>query len=401
MKLVVILLYLYLAVFPLGQLTKISLDSQEINIHLGDIIVGVLVSVWLITKLLRREKFRLPSLTNQILLFFLFAVLSLILNTSVFASNFREGPLLSGREMVVSWLYLLRWIAFAALYFVVYDLKLDIKNWLIRAGLIAAVLGLLQYFFIPDTRFIEALGWDPHYYRLIGTFLDPGFIGAILVLTIILLTAEIWRGGKKSLLEISLWVICYIALALTYSRASYLAYLASMGMFGWFKKSPKFFAGVLIAGVITIFLLPRPGGEGVKLERESTIQFRLINWRQSINIATDHLIFGVGFNAYRYSQNDYGYLDFANWRASHAGGGADSSLLFVLATTGLFGLLAYLWLWAKTGVSAWKKGNLVIMASVTSLIVHSFFSNSLFYPWIMGWFWLLLGQNEAKGEKLP
>lgn len=397
MKLVIFLLYLYFAVFPLGQLTKISFETQEINLHLGDMIVGVLVSVWLIVKFLRREKFNLPPLTNPILLFILLAALSLAFNTSALASSFREGPLLSGREMIVSWFYLLRWIAYAALYFVVYDLKLDIRKGLIGIGLASAFLGLLQYFIIPDTRFIEASGWDPHYYRLIGTFLDPGFLGAILVLMIILLTFKIWRGGKGRAWGILMWVVTYLALALTYSRASYLAYLASMGIFSWFKKSPKFFVGVLIVGAVTVFLLPRPGGEGVKLERESTIQFRLINWQQSFNIATDHLLFGVGFNAYRYSQKNYGYLDFANFQASHSGGGADSSLLFVLATTGFLGFLAYLWLWVKIGTRFWKKGNLVIIASVAALIVHSFFSNSLFYPWIMGWFWILLGQSESKG----
>ena len=399
MRLIVTLLYCFFIIFTLGQLARVSLAPFEINIHLADIIVGLLVSTWLIWKLVKRDKFIFPPLTKQIFLFFFIALVSLAINSA---------DILSGREMFVSWLYLFRWLFYSGLYFVVYDLgqmkisnfKFQISNWLIGAGLVSAILGLAQYAFLPDTRFLEASGWDPHYYRLIGTFLDPGFLGAIFVLALILLTVKLWSIRKLSY-QAFFWLIIYSALALTYSRASYLAYLGAMGTIAWIRRAPKFFLAVLVAGVITVLVLPRPGGEGVKLERESTIRFRLINWQQSLTIAKDHLLFGVGFNAYRYVQRDYGYLDFANWRVSHSGGGADSSLLFTLATTGIFGLLAYLWLWGRIFVNSFKTLNLVALASVVALVVHSWFVNSLFYPWIMAWMWIILGMGAIKERKLP
>ncbi|MFZ5366417.1 MAG: O-antigen ligase family protein [Patescibacteria group bacterium] len=396
MKLIIILLYCYLVVFTLGQLTRFTLEITEINVHLADVLVGFLVSSWLVWKLSKRDKFILPPLAKQIFLFFSLCFISLALNSL---------SLLSGRERLVSWLYLLRWIFYAGLYFVIYDLVQSAKckvqsilSCLMITGTATAVLGLLQYIFVPDTRFLEKYGWDPHLYRVIGTFFDPGFLGAILVLTLILIVSSLHSDEKMKHRGIIFLVgmIVYVALALTYSRASYLAYLGAMGTIAWVKKAPKFFLAVLVAGIITVFLLPRPGGEGVRLERESTIKFRLINWRQSLVIAKEHLLFGVGFNAYRYAQRDYGFLEFANWRASHAGGGADSSLLFVLATTGIFGLLAYLWLWGKILVNSAKAANLLVLASVIALLVHSWFVNSLFYPWIMGWLWILLGTTEAK-----
>lgn len=392
MRLIVILLYCYIVIFCFGQLTRFSLAPFEITLHLADIFVGLLVMTWLVWKLIKREKFIFPSLSKQILLFFLLAFFLLVINSADF---------LSGREMIVSWLYLFRWIFYAGLYFLIYDLVLKkkewclkLQDWLIGIGLTSAILGLFQYFLLPDTRFLEEFGWDPHYYRLIGTFLDPGFLGLIFVFTLILLTLKLWSARKKW--QVVMWVIVYLALALTYSRASYLAYLGGMGVIAYFKKAPQFFLGILVALVITVFLLPRPGGEGVRLERESTIKFRLINWQQSLVVARDRWLFGVGFNAYRYAQRDYGFLEFANWRASHAGGGADSSFLFTLATTGVFGLAAYLWIWVKI----FKVKNVLVLATAAAMIIHSFFSNSLFYPWIMAWGWILLGSVEAKEKKL-
>lgn len=392
MKLVVILLYCYLVIFSLGQFARIPIQSiklPEINLYLTDTLMFLLVSYWLGWKLTTRRKLQFPPLGRPVLVFFIVALISLLV-------NYRS---LSGGETGVALLYSLRWIVYAEVYFVVYDLvkteKFKVQrvgDSLIVIGLAAAIFGLLQYLFLPDTRFLEKWGWDPHYYRVIGTFLDPGFLGLILVLTLIPLVIKLWPFSKLSW-HTAAWLIIYIALALTYSRASYLAYLGSMGTIAWIKKSPKFFLGILVVGIITVLLLPRPGGEGVRLERESTIKLRVVNWQQSLVIAKDHPVLGVGFNAYRYAQKRYGFLDEQRSQVSHAGGGADSSLLFVLATMGILGLLVYLWLWFKIISLPF---DLAVFASSIALLIHSLFLNSLFYPWVMGWFWILLGIGQLK-----
>lgn len=409
MKLIVILLYCYIAIFPLGQIVKLPvqlIELPEINLYLTDMLIFLLVSCWLGWRLITRRKLQFPPLGRPVLAFFIVTLVSLLV-------NYRS---LSGGEIGVALLYSLRWVVYAGVYFVIYDLGQSskfkvqsISNGLVLVGLLAAIFGLLQYLFLPDTRFLEKWGWDPHYYRVIGTFLDPGFLGLILVLTLIPLVIKLWPFTKLSW-RIAAWLIIYIALALTYSRASYLAYLGSMGTIAWIKKSPKFFLGILMVGIVTVLLLPRPGGEGVRLERESTIKLRVVNWQQSLAIAKDHFILGIGFNAYRYAQKRYGFLDEQRSQVSHAGGGADSSLLFVLATTGILGLAAYLWLWMRIikftiyNLPASPAGGqftikIAILASVVALFIHSLFLNSLFYPWVMGWFWILLGVTPVKEYK--
>lgn len=371
MKILKLLFLILFLVFPFGQLARLPLGIPSVNLYLHDLVIGLILLIWFGQHFLKKKKFKLPPLSKPIFGFIAAAFLSLLLA----ASQRQPG------EIFIGSLYLLRWLAYAGIYFVVYEnswLHGWILKWLIAAGVTSAFLGLLQYAFLPDTRFLYYSGWDDHYYRVIGTFLDPGFTGIIYVLALILIVVKFW--DKKTILY-SLSSILYLSLALTYSRSAYLAYLAGMGIIAFKKKAPKFFAVILSLFLITVFLLPRPSSEGVQLERRTSVLARVGNWQQSWQIIKDHPIFGVGFNFYRYSQRDYGFLG-EDWQTSHAGAGADSSLLSVLATTGIVGFIFYLWL-------LWEMTKICPIATL-ALIVHSFFNNSLFYPWIMVWMWTLL-----------
>jgi len=54
----------------------------------------------------------------------------------------------------------------------------------------------------------------------------------------------------------------------------------------------------------------------------------------------DNWAFGVGYDTLRYVQRDYGFLDIDSLY-NHAASGSDSSLLYILATTGIFGLVIF------------------------------------------------------------
>ena len=124
-------------------------------------------------------------------------------------------------------------------------------------------------------------------------------------------------------------------------------------------------------------------GEGVKLERTYSVWARAESWKTAWNIFSQNPILGVGFNTYRYAQGASA--------DSHAGAGVDSSLLLVLATTGIVGFVIYL----KYLKYLWKLGenDLVLSASLVALFVHSLFLNSQFYPHVMLWISLLLQRH--------
>lgn len=383
------LITLLLIIFPLGQLTRISV-WPEVNLYWHDFIIVFLIGFCIFDWQRKKREYHWPRLTKPIIGFASVSLFSLLL-----AVGQR-----SAREILISSLYLVRWGGYASLYFIIknHAKKDKIVNLLLGAGISAAVLGLFQYAFYPDIRPLTIFHWDPHYYRVAGTYLDPGFSGMIFALTLFMLINKAWSRGRKLKFtrgKLIMAVIVYSALSLTYARSCYLAYLAGIGVISWKKKAKSFFINVLLIGIATILVLPRPGGEGVKLERQSTIWARVENWKQSLKIASVNPLLGRGFNTYRYVQREHGFLDEDSWQESHSASGGDSSLLFVLGTTGVTGLLSFIELLKQMT----KNSSLLIKASGAALLVHSFFNNSLFYGWIMIWWWIVLAGAEAKGYK--
>ncbi len=348
------LLLLLLIIFPFGQLARWPLFGTEAVLHLNDLVVLIVLLVGL-------RKVSGP-VARALLLFALAIGLSLAIN----APNFTP------RELIVAALYPARFFAYAGLYFVFQKVKFPTKRWLLMAALIVALSGLLQYILLPNVAFLSAQDWDDHYFRLVGTYLDPGFTGAILVLG--LLVAATWPAR----------ILIYLAMALTYSRASYLMYLVSFAALAVYKKSLKIFVLAAVVLFLTIPLLPKSTGEGTKLTRENSLLARIGNWQESLTIWQTAPVFGVGFNTYRYVRGIA--------PESHSGAGADSSILLVLATTGLVGLLAYLNLLRVMWQTA--RGNIIFKISFLGILVHSFFNNTLFYPWVMEWLWILLALSS-------
>jgi len=415
-KIIVCLLFVFLALFPFGQLTKIPLNFfnlPEVHLYLTDVVLFFLVLSWGVWGVLvTRKKYQLPPLAKPIFLFIALAGLSLAVNS----------PLFSGREVGVGFLYLLRWIFYAGLYFVLFDLKERLpwlkKGWfcfLIIIGSTVAVFGLIQYFLWPNLKVLEVLQYDPHFYRLVGTFLDPGFTGIILVLTLILLvnyhgSCQVFSPKKTHKgspfwgspytchpLSFLLILFIYLALALTYSRASWLAFFVGMTVVAFYKKSFKLW--LLVVGILALtwIFIPQPVGEGGKLTRTYTIQSRFTNYSQAWQIIREKPILGIGFNTLRYYQRNKGLISPEEWQVNHAGAGLDNSWLFVLATSGILGFLGYLGIWGKViqrvkRVKREKK--VIILVSIGALFVHSFFLNSLFYPWVMAWVWFLLATEN-------
>lgn len=339
---------LLLLIFSFGQLLRFDLGNG-IAVHVNDLVVGVVGAVGVVRGIRGKNKLLIP-----VGLWILAAGISLALNFKL-----------------VGLLYLSRWIAYAGLYFFFVDFKDKkfLSKGLQIAVLIIAILGIGQYLLLPDTTFLAAANWDDHSFRLISTFLDPGFTGIILVLGIL--------GSLGSLGNLG---IIYTAMMLTYSRASYLAYLVGVGAVAFYKKSPKLLAMAVLILAISLFLLPRSYGESTKLSRENSVWARINNWKQAVAIWQTSPVFGVGFGNYQYYSGAT--------IQSHAKAGSDSSILTVLATTGVLGLIAYMGVLRRMWVVG--KNNFSFKASLVAVFIHSWFNNTLFYPWVMEWLFLTL-----------
>lgn len=286
-------------------------------------------------------------------------------------------------------MYLLRFIVYSSVLFTVHKLyaKKEIsqglleKAFLISTGIVV-IFGWLEYFLYPDLRNLYYLGWDPHYKRIFSSFLDPNFLGLFLTLSLLMvLLSKIGRYQKWIL-----GVLFFLTLMFTYSRGSYLALVISL-LFYLIKthKTRYSFIFILLI-VITAVLLPRPSGAGVRLERMFSITERLENWKFGWKVFVDHPILGVGFNTIRYAKTSYLYPQ-DNLLTSHSGAGLDNSFLLVAATSGIIGLIVFLLLLFQI----YSHAGMLIKASLIAIVIHSFFVNSFFYPWVMLWLWILIG----------
>ncbi|HNP89370.1 MAG TPA: O-antigen ligase family protein, partial [Candidatus Woesebacteria bacterium] len=253
-------------------------------------------------------------------------------------------------------------------------------------------IGLGQYLFLPDTRFLLSSGWDDHYFRVIGSFFDPNFTGLILSLAIIWGINNFY--SQQSLIKIQffklflLFLLLFPAFFLTYSRSSYLALIAGLAVYFVLKAKKRNLFYLLILFVLVVILLPRPGGEGVRLERTASMVLRLENWQVMFSLWKKHPLFGVGFNNLRYAIRKTGYLRLDQWREVHSAAGADNSYLFILVTAGLMGLAGfffYCFSTVKNILHFSEDQKRLLFSSYTAVFIHCFFTNSFFYPWVFLW----------------
>ncbi|MEX0895983.1 MAG: hypothetical protein WDZ94_03520 [Patescibacteria group bacterium] len=362
---------LVVLILPLGQLTQlpiqpvlnfIDLELSSLRIYLHDLVI---ISVLFFVLIKRSASF--GAVFSWVLRRKLLLVWLLVLGVSgVYASLsvFSLVPLL----------YLLR-IAAYVLFLVLLAQQLSKQFFLLPLVLISlgyyAWLGILQFTFLPDVRFLSALGWDDHYFRMVGTLFDPNFTGSLLLILFWGLVA-----GRK-LLAPWLWkgvlVLIVLLVSVTYSRASYLALLCSGIYYLWHIKLQHVkrwvIAGASLVTMLAIswIIIPKPGGEGVHLLRTSSILARIEHtWKPLLELTPIEWAIGTGL--------------FVNPAANQIWVPDNIGILLV-AGTGLVGLMLTLLL----GYHWWRVlRNQVALAAVwIAIFVHAQFNNTLLEPFHM------------------
>jgi O-antigen ligase len=395
MKLIEFLIYLLIFIFPLGQFSRIPIAFSgfpEIRIYYLDLTVFLIFLSWTAWHLSSKKAVRWPPFFNNLAIIYGILLVSVILNFLSFKLE----------EIIIGFSYFSRFFFYSFLSLILFDLhknkfkinRSSISPFFSWTGLVLAILGLMQYLLIPDTRFLASLGWDLHYYRVIGPILDPNFMGILLTLPILAVLSEFLNQRRISFKKLALLCLIVTSFLLTYSRSSYLALIAGVMALFVLNKKAKLIFFFLIIFFISIFLLPRPGGEGVKLERTASILQRSESWQTAVEIWRRSPLFGVGFNNYRYQLHRLGFLPQNDWRESHAASGVENSFLLILATSGVLGLAAFVWFLLKyfqTLLTMRKSPVFVFTFSgLVSILIHCLFINSFFYPWVMIYFWTIL-----------
>lgn len=360
-----IFIFLFLVIFPFGQIIRIGI-LQPLDLIVG---LGAVYSVI--------KKLKVPNFVKKLQSFLFFAAFSWFFSIFIFHRL----------DLIYGLLYLIRFLAY--IYFGTYVANFigkvqENKNLLINSLLIDSVVssffGWIQFFWFSDIKPFFIWGWDMHLFRLVGTFLDPTFLGLIIVFGLLIAIVRLMelKSGKLYYLVIILFLL--LSLAFTYSRASYLAFAVGILTIIYLsKKFKKLALLIIILGAIAL-LLPTAKNHSIELTRTFSVIAKVENYQTTLKIFSKSPVIGVGYDNMCIAYQKYiGPQEFS----SHACSGSDSSLLFILATTGVAGLIIFIF--SLIRIFQNTKNYILFVSSSAALLVHSLFSNSLFYPWIMGW----------------
>ena len=394
MRLIKLLLIATLTSLIPGQIIRLPFLSVSGALTTTDIFATAVDLIFLVYAFLIKKSLKLPfKIFFPSILFILSAIASTILASRVFNIT----------QIAISSLFLARFVIYFFLSIVIYNIvrKRDIDKWLkiiLSVGFLFIIFGFCQYFLFPDLSFLTIYGWDPHQQRIVSTLLDPNFSGLIFTMIFAISTSLYLYKCKNHQINFYTFVsvLSFIALILTFSRSSYLAFLTAIMVIG-ILKSPKllFFILILFAVAFLQIVQVRTRVIGA-FTLDETSQARIESWQKGLTIFKNNFLFGVGFNTYRYAQIEYGFFSLDEPEGGHSGAGSDSSLILVVATTGIVGLFFYLFFLFSVFVILVKKAtknylHLLGLSIFLALLVHSQFVNSLFFPQIMLFLWVILG----------
>lgn len=382
-----------LLVGNLGRIPVFSTGDRDAPVLLNDLLVAAMLCAGLAAAL-RARALRVDSTT-------LFAAaFAVVGGASTLLSIPRFG--LDAFETAVSLGYLARWIFYFLVYVVGINAIRRDEAWRVWQTLellvlIFAAFGVIQSIALPN--FAQTVypssrlraDWDPQGHRLVSTWLDPVFAGAFIMIGLLMQLAQVAVARR-----VSWWkpVLLVVALILTASRAALLATAVGVIVIvlarGLSKRLLR--AGVLLGGLalVAIPIVIQFTGLVQKLGVDASALQRFIAWTRGAKVFLDHPVVGIGFNAWGFVQERYGYERLYAFSYSLDGG-----LIFVAVMTGIIGLALYVGMlttilrrarrtWRDDAVTLAHRGLAIgVAASTVALVVDALFGNSLFLPFLM------------------
>ena len=384
---------LCLFALSLGQFSVIYRFNDG-SIYLFDILIALFDSIGVVYLLLLRKSTKIPLPGLFLLVFCTLGAASLVFT-----------PLnLEPVELLTATSYLARFSSYVLFAAVTWNLvKLNVFQLcqmyrvIIYTGLLLFVAGLLQLFFLPDLETLDpSLGWDPHKNRMASTFFDPNFLGIYFIICLATTLKYKALSVKYSPINFFPTIIFLAGILLTFSRSAWLA-AAVLLLFALLRKKLLLLISLAIV-LMAVFAIPRIQTRisGITDPQDSA-SYRLQSWQNTWEIAKENWVFGVGYNTFRYAQKEQGFLDDSNLTA-RSSAGSDSSLLLVLATTGISGMFFFTGFFISALLPAFKRADLITAGLILALLVDSLFINSLFYPQIAAVMFLLI-PNEMVAAK--
>ena len=350
-----ILFYLIAFLFSLGQLGRVSFFNQQVNYYLYEIILTLSLFVLFLRYRFQPIKEAWKKY-RPVFLFLFILLLSLLFDL----------PKYNLFSNIVGSLYLFRLFLYFLFFFYFRYYLPAIKKGIFLIAVLTIISTLVQYFLYPDLRNLFYLGWDPHLFRSFGVYFDTAIAASIFGIFFLTVNQSIIK------------IIYLILIALSFSRSIYLGLSLTIIYLFIKQKQYKKIIIFLLFFVTLIFLIPKPAGEGVNLKRLYSITSRAEDYRQGIDLWKKKPVLGYGYNRIRYIKNS---------DSVHSSTAFSSSFLTILVSSGILGLLSFIWtLWSLS------KSNKTAQILMIFLSIVSLFDNVLLHPFIL--FLLLINLSD-------
>lgn len=322
------------------------------------------------------------------------------------------------------WLYLFRFIVYSGSFYLVFHL---VKSKVLGQGefltlikivsIIIAVLGVIQLVVFPDLEPLSIYGYDPHKNRLVSTLLDPNFTGTFFSFVLIFTFTELLDKKFQNLgryiadnkFNLFTSILLSLSTILTFSRSAYLMLFTGLFILLVIRKKLLLVPLFLFPLILYLVFPPFSARLNGVINLDKSASERILSWEKGLTIFQQNPLFGVGFNNIRQAAENLNLNKTYSADGGNSGAGIDSSLIFVMATTGIAGIAVFFLFIIRILFDCIKRialrkynFNLPFFSGFAGLLINSFFINSLFFPAIMVlWFSALgvfYGLGEGEGE---
>lgn len=402
------LILLNLFIFIVGG-NAISFDLFGFTVRAGEI-SSIILGLILLPDV--KINIRLKS-SFHIVAWVALSIILIILNTFIYKFSLQQ--------VLTALIYLFRFAYFIFLAAVVvnylskYGKLITTLQFLNFIYIVVCFIGFFQLLLFPVAKdwysIFSGFGgnWvnegDPHINRLVSTDFDPNYLSSCLLIgvSINLILFKIERhkqvnAGKSKLFEkgsikyFLCFLIYLITILLTKSRSGLLGLIVIIFLnfvFSYdFKhiKNRDLILGLLLI-VFSVYLVFFSNISSFVRIRETltdaSAYARVLSWSKGWEVITNTHFIGLGYNLYfAYNQQFYGI------NYGHVMGGTDSSLQLIMITSGLVGVIIYIF----HIINIWKENshNYALRSLLIAALIICNFNNLLFYSlWVFPFYLLI------------
>lgn len=381
-----------LALYIVGANVVLYNLSGKISVRLSEI-ASIILLIFLMKELFAA---RFDRSIVSILLWGAWSLFLIFVNTA-FIYHFRANEVLEGLLFLFRFLFCVILAYLSARFLKQNGLKMRTLKWVNLFYLLVCAIGIVQLIAFPVaqdwynfcTRFHTYWEGDPHVNRVISTYFDPNYMSSCLTVGFTVNLYLLKKNFSKQHIgeivgRLLIAVFYFVTVLLSKSRSGFAGFLIIAFLFvalsiNYRRYAVEALIGFAIALVAGVALFLFSDIEVIVRIRtifsDQSAYARVLSWETGFHVVLDTSFLGVGYNLY----GAYGRVT-GTLSSIKTGYGNDSSLLLILATTGLPGFILFIVHMLSLLRGGDKKEKICLFVAI--LLICNF-NNLLFYsPWV-------------------